>query len=78
MVCVREARQSGRPDDKDTARYMEAGPCRRPYGVQLGSPTTREAHYKDRRTHGSRSAPEASLCVYGKPDTAGGPVIKIL
>ena len=43
-VCIWEARQSGRPGDKYTVRYMEAGPCRRPYCVQLGSPTMREAH----------------------------------
>ena len=33
-----------------------------------GSPTLREAHYKDLHIHGSRSAPEASLCVQGKPE----------
>ena len=42
MVCVGEDRQSGRPSDKDTVRYMEASPCRRPYIVQLGSPRAGE------------------------------------
>ena len=27
IVCIREARQSGRPGDKYTVRYMEVGPC---------------------------------------------------
>ena len=31
---------------KYTVRYMEAGPGRRPYCIQLGSPTMREAHYR--------------------------------
>ena len=33
---------------KYTVRYMEAGPCRRPHCIQLGSPTMREreAHYR--------------------------------
>ena len=77
-VCIWEARQSGRPGDKYTVRYMEAGPCRRPYSIHLGSPTMREAHYQDLYTHGSRCVPEALLCVYGKPDKAGGPVINTL
>ena len=47
IVCIREARQSGRPGDKYTVRYMEAGPGRRPYCIQLGSPTMREAHSKN-------------------------------
>ena len=53
-MCIREARQSGRPDDKYTVRYMEAGPCQRPYCIQLGSPTMREAHYNhedENKTH---------------------------
>ena len=41
-----KADKAGRPGDKYTVRYMEAGPCRRPYGIQLGSPTMREAHYQ--------------------------------
>ena len=44
IVCIREARQSGRPGDQYTVRYMEAGPCGRPYCIHLGSPTMREAH----------------------------------
>ena len=75
IVCVREAQQGGRPCDQYTVRYMEAGPCRRPCCIHLGSPTLREAHCKDPHTHGSRSMPEALLCVEGKPDTAGGPTI---
>ena len=43
MVCTWEARQSGRPGDKNTIRHTEAGLCRRPYCIQLGSPTMREA-----------------------------------
>ena len=58
-VCIREARQSGSPGDKYTLRYMEAGLCRRPNFTQLGSPTRREAHYKDLHRHGNRSGPEA-------------------
>ena len=73
-VCTCEARRSGRPGDNYTVRSLEAGPCRRPYSMHLGSPTEREAHYQNLDTHGSRSVPEALLCVYGKPDRAGGPV----
>ena len=54
-------------------RYTEAGLCRRPLCVLLGSPTMREAHCEDLRTHGRRYRPEAMQCVYGKPDRAGGP-----
>ena len=75
IVCIWEARQSGRPGDKYTVRCLEAGPCRRPYSIHLGSPTMREAHYQDLYLHGSRSMPEALLYVNGKPDRAGGPVI---
>ena len=78
MVCTQEARQSGRPGDKYRERYMEAGPCRRTHCIHLGSPETREAHYQDLHRHQRRSRPEASLCVYGKPDRAGGPVINRL
>ena len=77
-MCIREARQSGRPRGKYTLRYMEAGSCRRPHCIQLGSPATREAHYQDLHRHGRRSRPEASLCVYGKSDRAGGQVINRL
>ena len=78
IVSIREARQSGRPGDKYTVRYMEDGPCRRPHCIQLGSPTMREAHYQDLHTHGSRSMPEAIWCTSGKPGKAGGPVIQPL
>ena len=37
--CLREARQSGRPGDNHTRCYMEAGLCRRPYYIQMGSLT---------------------------------------
>ena len=43
MVCIREARQSGRPGDQYTIIYMEAGLCRRPHCIHLGSPARREA-----------------------------------
>ena len=77
-MCTREARQRGRPGDKCTVIYMEAGLCRRPHCRHLGSPTLREAHCMDLHIYGSRSKPEASLCVQGKPDNAGGPVINAL
>ena len=70
--------KAGGPCGTYTVRYMEASPCRRPYCIQLGSPTMREAHYKDLHTHGSRSMPEALLWVEGKPDEAGDPVIDTL
>ena len=44
--------------------------------MHLGSPTLREAQYRDLHSHGSRSMPEVSLCVQGKPDKAGGPVMR--
>ena len=75
-MCTREARLSGRPGDKNMLGYTEAGLCRKPYCIQLGSPTMREAHHRDLYTHGSRSMPEAILFAHGKPDRAGGPVIK--
>ena len=78
MEVEGEARESGTPGDEDTVKCIKAGPCRRPHGVQLGSPTTWEAHCKDRRTHGSRFPLEAIVCIYVKPDTAGGPVMKKL
>ena len=59
LACRREARRSGWPGHTCSARYGEAGPCWKPCGVQLGSPPVRETLYKDRRTHGRRSAPEA-------------------
>ena len=43
-VTIREARRSGRPGDKYTVKCMEAGPGRKPYCIQLGSPALREAH----------------------------------
>ena len=44
IVTIREARQSGRPGDKYTVKYMEAGPGRRPYDIQLGNPRMWEAN----------------------------------
>ena len=35
-MCIREARQSGRPGDEYTIRYMEAGLCRSPTWVHQG------------------------------------------
>ena len=61
---------------KYTARYTEAGRCRRPYCVGLGSPTMREAHCEQLRRHGRRMRPEAMCCVPGKPGGAGGPVMR--
>ena len=63
MLCTREARHSGRPSDKYILRYMEAGLRRRPFCVRLGSPTKREAHYKDVHLHGSPTLREAMLYV---------------
>ena len=44
IECIREARQSGRPGDKYTVKYVEAGAGHWPYDIQMGSPTMREAH----------------------------------
>ena len=71
-MCTREARQGGRPGHEYTVTYMEAGLCRRPYSRHQGSPALREAYCKDQHVHGSRSMPEASVCVQGKPDKARG------
>ena len=38
IVPIREGRQSGRPGDKHTVKYMDAGPSLRPYGIHLGNP----------------------------------------
>ena len=65
-MCTWEARQSGRPGE-NTLRYTEAGLCRRPYSIQPGSPSMREAHNQVLRRHGRRSRPEALLCVMGSP-----------
>ena len=43
-VCIREARHSWRPGDQYTVRYMDSGPCGRPYCTPRCSPTIREAH----------------------------------
>ena len=51
--------RAGGPVLKYTARYTEAGLCRRPYSRGLGSPSMREAHYPDLRRHGRRHRPEA-------------------
>ena len=60
---------------KYLARYTEAGLCRRPYYIGLGSPAMREAQYEDLRRHGRQYRPEALLGVGGKPGRAGGPVL---
>ena len=77
MVYNWDARQCGRPTRKIYI-HVEAGLCRRPYSGHLGSPAQREDHFKDLHLHGSRPMPEASLCVQGKPDKAGGPVMNTL
>ena len=38
--------RAGGPAIRYSVRYMEAGPCRRPSCIQLGSPTMREDHYR--------------------------------
>ena len=38
IVCIREARQGGRPGDEYTITYMEVGLCRWPHCIQLGKP----------------------------------------
>ena len=43
------------------ARYTEAGLCRRPCCIRLGSPSMWEAHYQDLRRHGRQNRPEALL-----------------
>ena len=68
MVCKREARLSGRPGDKYTLRFMEAGPCRKPSCIEPGSPTLREAHYQDLRRHEKGGLGRRPYCVYiGSP-----------
>ena len=52
---------------KYTARYTEAGLCRRPYTRGLGSPSMREAHFQDLRRHGRWHQPEALLFQMGSP-----------
>ena len=37
IVSIREGRQSGRPGDKHTVKYMEAGPGLRHCGIHLGT-----------------------------------------
>ena len=63
IIGLRGVRQSGRPYAQYTVIHMDAGLCRRPYCIQLGSPTLREARYQDLHIHGSRSMPEALLRV---------------
>ena len=77
-LCFWEVRPRGRPNDNCNVRYMEADLCRRPYRIHLGSPTMREAHWKDLQRQGSRSMPKALYYVYGKPDHAGGPMIIVI
>ena len=45
------------------ASYTEAGLCRRPCCIRLGSPSMREARYEDLRRHGKQNQPEALLRV---------------
>ena len=78
IMFIREARPCGRPNDNCNVRYMEADLCRTPYRIHLGSPTMREAHWKDLQRQGSRSMPKALYYVYGKPDHAGGPMITVM
>ena len=45
LWCVHGKRdRAGGPATACRVRYMEAGPRRGPYGIQVGSPTVREAH----------------------------------
>ena len=66
---------AGGPILKQTLTSPEARPCGRPYCIQPGSRTMREAHSQDLRRHGRQYRPNLILC-YGRPDTAGGPMIK--
>ena len=63
ILYIRKPRRSGRLGVERTEIYMETVLSQRPYGIPLGSPTLREALYKDLHMHGSRSMPEALLCV---------------
>ena len=68
LWCVYEKPyRAGVPAIRLTVRYMEANPCQRSYGIPMGSPTMREADHQDLHTHGSRSRPEALLCLMGSP-----------
>ena len=52
---------------KYRASYTEAGLCRRPYYIGLGSPAMRETPFQDLRRHGRRHQPEALLFQMGSP-----------
>ena len=53
---------------------MEAGLCRRPYWIQLGNSTMREAHCKDLHTMEAGLSRRLSWIQLGKPDNARGPL----
>ena len=72
MVYNREARRCGRPATKICVD-MEGGLGRRPYRVNMGSPTERDARRKHVKIHGGPSTREAVLYTTGKPDNAEGP-----
>ena len=77
VVIYGKPDRAGGPVLKYTARYTEAGLCRRPYSRGLGSPSMRETHYQDLPICGCRRTPAAVSCVHGKPDRAGGPVMNM-
>ena len=58
LLTSRGARHSKGAVLRYTARCTEAGLCRRPYCIALGSPTEREAHCEDLRTHVRQYRPE--------------------
>ena len=75
MIYKWEARQCGRPTTRICA-HMEAGACRRPFGVYMGSPTKREARRKNTDEDPRRSAHAGGQMVYkwearqrGRPTT---------
>ena len=65
--------RAGGPVRKYTARYTEAGLCRRPCTRGLGSPSMREAHSQDLRRRGRRHQPEALLFHRGSPAVREAP-----
>ena len=66
-VIHTEPDRAGGPVLRYTARYTEAGLCRRPYSRGLGSPSMRETPFQDLRRHGRRHQPEALLFQMGSP-----------
>ena len=67
VVIYGKPDRAGGPVRKYTARYTEAGLCRRPCTRGLGSPSMREAHSQDLRRRGRRHQPEALLFHMGSP-----------